>query len=141
MKLLSKTYLFAISVILGVIVFIALAYFRILKYQEIYFTMSSTLVAWGLNILFAIVGGILFGMLLGYRILSVNKFTPFEKAMLEMRAEIKAMKEKFDEYEKKDLITTILAIKMELESLRKELLSQKSEKTLNEEEKEEGFNH
>lgn len=121
MKMPPKTYLFSLLLIAAILLFMALGYVKIIESQEIFWVMSLFITGWFFIIVFAIVGGVLFGMLLGHRILSVSQFTPFEKAMLEMHSEIKSIKEKIDEYDNKEVISKIIAIEQELRSLQEGL--------------------
>jgi len=114
MKMPPKTYLFSLVLIVGILIFIALSYMNMIEHQDIFWIMQEFIVRWSFIFIFAIIGGVFFGMLLGHRILSVNQFTPFEKAMLEMRSEIKSIKEKFDEYDANEVISKIIAIEKEL---------------------------
>ncbi len=116
-KLPPKTYLFAIGILLAVVLFLALGHFSIMAvqdYQAIYFAMLEFIVSWSIIIIFAIMGGVLFGMFLGHRILAVNQFTPFEKEMLEMRSDIRTIKERFDDLEKNEIVSKILFIESRL---------------------------
>jgi len=121
MKMPPKTYLFSLLLIATILLFLALGYVSIIESQEVFWVMNAFITGWSFTIVFAIVGGVLFGMLLGYRILSVSQFTPFEKSMLEMRSEIKSIKEKFDEYDNKEVISKIIAIEQELRFLQESL--------------------
>lgn len=51
---------------------------------EVYDIIWTFIVNWVIVITFAILGGILFGMFVGFRLLSSQGFTPFEKEMLTM---------------------------------------------------------
>jgi len=51
--------------------------------------LQTYLFTWGIVIAFAILGGVLFGMVFGHRILSVKGFTPIEKGLLEATVEMK----------------------------------------------------
>ena len=121
MKMPPKTYLFSLLLIAAILFFMALGYVNIIESQKIFWVMQEFIVRWSFIIVFAIVGGVLFGMLLGHRILSVSQFTPFEKAMLEMRSDMKFIKEKFDEYDNKELVSKIITMEQELSSLQKRL--------------------
>jgi len=57
---------------------------------ELYAMLQSFILNWVLVITFAILGGILFGMFIGYRLVSAD-FTPFEKSMLEMFRTVEEM--------------------------------------------------
>lgn len=52
-----------------------------------------------LVIIFAIVGALFIGLLLGHKLLSVSGFTPFEEGMLEMKDDIKKINEKLKNIE------------------------------------------
>ena len=55
---------------------------------EVYDIIWTFIVNWVIVITFAILGGILFGMFVGFRLLSSQGFTPFEKEMLMMFAKL-----------------------------------------------------
>lgn len=49
----------------------------------------------------AVLGAVFLGMFISHRILSAKGFTPFERAMLEMREDINQINEKLDNLENK----------------------------------------
>ncbi len=49
----------------------------------------------------AVIGGVFLGMLLAHRLISERDFTPFEKEMLKMREDVKAVREEISEIRKK----------------------------------------
>jgi len=124
MKIPPKTYLLAIVVVMVFVLFLGLSYANIIEEQDLFWVMQEFIFRWSFTIVFAIIGGILVGMILAYRILSVNQFTPFEKSMLEMRSEIKSMKDKFDRYDDSGFMEKVISVETELKKLQ-EFLSSK----------------
>jgi len=60
--------------------------------------LQTHLFTWGVVISFAILGGILFGMIFGHRILSVKGFTPIERNMLEATNEMKKISRLYESH-------------------------------------------
>ncbi|MCK4444784.1 MAG: hypothetical protein KAW09_09585, partial [Thermoplasmata archaeon] len=50
----------------------------------------------------AVIGAAFMGVLISHRIFSVKSFTPFEEEMLQMRKEVKEIKEKIDGMSEKE---------------------------------------
>ncbi len=67
---------------------------------EVYAMIQTFIINWVVVITFAILGGVLFGMFAGYRMLSSQGFTPFEKSMLHMFKEVQLMGERMENIEK-----------------------------------------
>ena len=116
-----KSYLFVIVLVGAFLLFLTLSYVSIIESQNIFWTMQEYIARWSFIIVFAILGGILFGMLLAYRLFSATQFTPFEKAMLEMRGEIRTIKESFDQYQSNEIIGKMRSMEQQLTSLAREL--------------------
>ena len=123
MKIPPKTYLLAIVVVIVFVLFLGLSYANIIEEQDLFWVMQEFIFRWSFTIVFAIIGGVLVGMILAYRILSVNQFTPFEKSMLEMRSEIKSMKETFDRYNDSGFMEKMTSVETELKKLQEFLSS------------------
>lgn len=66
---------------------------------DVYQVVWTFIVNWVIVITFAILGGILFGMFVGFRLLSSQGFTPFEKEMLMMMRKIDDIPQRLDEIE------------------------------------------
>lgn len=116
-----KSYLFVITLVGAFLLFLALSYASIIESQNIFWLMQEYIARWSFIIVFAILGGVLFGMLLAYRLFSVTQFTPFEKAMLEMRGDIRMIKESFDKYQSNELIEKIHSMEQQLATLVRQL--------------------
>ena len=67
---------------------------------DVYGQVQSFILNWVIVITFAILGGILFGMFVGFRLLSSQGFTPFEKSMLNMYAKVDDIQERIIRIEK-----------------------------------------
>lgn len=66
---------------------------------EVYAMIQTFIINWVVVITFAILGGVLFGMFAGYRMLSSQGFTPFEKSMLHMFKEVQLISERVENIE------------------------------------------
>lgn len=61
---------------------------------EVYDLVWTFVVNWVIVITFAILGGILFGMFVGFRLLASQGFTPFEKEMLSLFTKVEDIQER-----------------------------------------------
>ena len=80
-----------VSIIVYAILFSALNIF-ILFYGKNLFIYFQAIWSWAGILLMAMIGAMLIGMVLTYRILSIREFTPFEREMMEMRVEVGELK-------------------------------------------------
>ena len=67
---------------------------------DVYDQVQTFILNWVIVITFAILGGILFGMFVGFRLLSSEGFTPFEKSMLTMYTKVDDIQERIIRIEK-----------------------------------------
>ncbi len=65
----------------------------ILFYGRNLFIYFQALWSWSGVLLMALIGAMLIGMILSYRLLAYREFTPFERDMMEMRVEVSECKE------------------------------------------------
>ncbi len=65
----------------------------ILFYGRNLFIYFQALWSWSGVLLMALIGAMLIGMFLSYRLLAYREFTPFERDMMEMRVEVSECKE------------------------------------------------
>jgi len=68
-------------------------------FVDVYGQVHSFILNWVIVITFAILGGILFGMFVGFRLLSSQGFTPFEKSMLTMYTKVEDILERMKRIE------------------------------------------
>ena len=66
---------------------------------SVYDHVHTFILNWVIVITFAILGGILFGMFVGFRLLSTQGFTPFERSMLTMYARVEDIQERIKRIE------------------------------------------
>lgn len=76
-----------VFIIVLVVLFTALN-LLILGYGRNLFVYFQAIWSWSGILLMALVGSMLIGMLVSYRILAYREFTPFEREMMEMRLEV-----------------------------------------------------
>jgi len=76
-----------------VVIFILLAYLYTsdVNAANAYIFLSSAIVGWVLLIVLALLGAFFIGMLVGYRVLVVGKFTPFEISMMETKEDVRRL--------------------------------------------------
>ncbi len=65
----------------------------ILFYGQNLFIYFQAIWSWAGVLLFSMIGAMVIGMFLAYRLLAYREFTPFEKDMMEMRVEVGEFKE------------------------------------------------
>jgi hypothetical protein len=80
-----------VSIIVYAILFTALNIF-IIFYGRNLFIYFQAIWSWAGILLMAMIGAMLIGMVLAYRILALREFTPFEREMMEMRVEVTELK-------------------------------------------------
>ena len=85
-----------IFVILIAVVF-TVVNLAILSYGSSVILWISGIYAWVGVILLALIGSLLIGMYISYRVLALRSFTPFEKEMMEMRVEVSELKRTAEE--------------------------------------------
>jgi hypothetical protein len=85
-----------VSILVYAILFTALNIF-ILLYGRNLFIYFQAIWSWAGILLMAMIGAMLIGMFLSYRILAFREFTPFEREMMEMRLEVNQLNEKVEE--------------------------------------------
>lgn len=96
------TYFLLFGFILFAALFLVLSAVGIIDYRSVFLIAVSTVVAYAGIVLFAILGGVLVGMLLSHRILAVRGFTPFEEEMLKLAVDIKEMRKDIEELKKRN---------------------------------------
>jgi hypothetical protein len=101
---LTPTYIGTAFVVVIIFIF---AFYRIgtwlgwWGFVDVYDQVETFIINWVIVITFAILGGILFGMFVGFRLLSSQGFTPFEKSMLEMYAKVDDIHDRMSRIEDK----------------------------------------
>ncbi|HID73974.1 MAG TPA: hypothetical protein EYP43_02860 [Thermoplasmata archaeon] len=109
MRKIPIIYLFMVGVLLSIMAVLILWFVGVIKTESIITDILIILVQWVFITGLALLGAILLGMFLGHRFLSIRGFTPFEKEMLEMHSNIKAMNARLD------------SIQSDIEAIRKAL--------------------
>lgn len=90
---LPRLYMF---VILIVVLFSAVNLF-VLYYGKNAIIAVQAIDAWVGVILLGLIGSMLIGMYIAYRLLAMRSFTPFEREMMEMRVDVADMKRSLEE--------------------------------------------
>ena len=81
---------FIIMIFLGLLgLFLRSSSLGWLRFESIFFFLTTALIAWIFLIAFALIGAFFLGMLMSHRILSIGSFTPFETEMIRMQEDIK----------------------------------------------------
>lgn len=83
---------FYVFIIVLVVLFTALNLF-ILGFGRNLFVYFQAIWSWSGILLMALIGSMIIGMFLSYRILAYREFTPFEREMMEMRLEVTEIRE------------------------------------------------
>jgi uncharacterized membrane protein (UPF0182 family) len=94
-----KSFIFLIVVICAIALLLYASWFGWIEYETI-FLWAQWLMLWVVVIVLALIGAIFVGMYLAHRILSIGGFTPFERAMLKMREDVKKINERLGIIEK-----------------------------------------
>ncbi len=81
-----------VSILVYAILFTALN-ILIIFYGRNLFIYFQAIWSWAGVLLMAMIGAMLIGMVVSYRVLAYREFTPFEREMMEMRLEVTEMKE------------------------------------------------
>jgi len=109
MKLkLTPTYIAAVSIVVLILISISFTIGSWLGWWgviEVYAMIQTFIINWVIVITFAILGGILFGMYVGFK-LSTQGFTPFEKSMLTMFTRVEDIHERVKRIEEKQSISS-----------------------------------
>jgi type VI protein secretion system component VasK len=79
------------------IVLFTLLNVAILFFGKNLFLWFQAIWSWALILLVALMGAMLIGMFISYRVLAMREFTPFEREMMEMRLEVSDMKDSLAE--------------------------------------------
>jgi len=69
----------------------------ILFYGQNLFIYFQAIWSWAGVLLLSLIGAMVIGMFLAYRLLAYREFTPFEKDMMEMRVEVSECRELLDD--------------------------------------------
>ena len=85
-----------ISILVYAVLFTVLNIF-ILFYGKNLFLYFNSIWSWAGVLLMAMIGSMLIGMLISYRLVAFREFTPFEKTMMEMRLEVTECKQMLTE--------------------------------------------
>ncbi|MDI6855450.1 MAG: hypothetical protein QMD21_01520 [Candidatus Thermoplasmatota archaeon] len=99
-----KLYILTMVILMILGFFIFAVTFRVISLPDItylYTALSTFLLGWIAILILAIIGAVFLGMYLSHRILLTKDFTPFEKAMLEMKEDIAEINRKLDSIEGK----------------------------------------
>lgn len=98
---LPKTYLIIITILVLVSAFICAVIFELVDIGNVFEWIKWFIFTAFFVIVLALIGAMFVGMYISHRILTVRGFTPFEKAMLEMKEDINKIKQKLENIEKK----------------------------------------
>ncbi len=96
-----KTYLIIIIILTLISAFICSVIFELVEIGNVFEWIKWFIFSAFFVIVLALIGAIFVGMYISHRILTVRGFTPFEKAMLEMKEDINKIKQKLENIEKK----------------------------------------
>lgn len=81
-----------VSILIYAILFTALN-ILIIIYGRNLFIYFQAIWSWAGILLMAMIGAMLIGMVVSYRVLAYREFTPFEREMMEMRVEVGELRE------------------------------------------------
>jgi len=87
---------FYVFIIVLVVLFTALNLF-ILGFGRNLFVYFQAIWSWSGILLMALIGSMIIGMFLSYRLLAYREFTPFEREMMEMRLEVAECRQMLNE--------------------------------------------
>jgi small-conductance mechanosensitive channel len=94
MKPMMKTHLPRLYIFLIIVIALfSTLNILIVFYGRGLFIYFQAIWSWSAILLLSLVGAMLIGMFVSYRILAFREFTPFEKDMMEMRVEVSQLKE------------------------------------------------
>ncbi len=79
------------------IVLFTLLNVAILFFGKNLFLWFQAIWSWALILLVALMGAMLIGMFISYRVIAMREFTPFEREMMEMRLEVSEIKKSLAE--------------------------------------------
>lgn len=89
-----KLYVVGIIILIAFVLFVAGIFLDWFSLKDIFWYMMTFVLGWVVILILAILGAGLIGMLFGYRIFAIRNFTPFEEGVLEMKDDLREIKEK-----------------------------------------------
>jgi len=90
----------AVAILMLVIVALVPVIVYFVGMVNIFIYITSAVIGWSVMILLAVIGAFFLGMLVSYRMIMKNEFTPFEEEMLKMRKEVQDIKKVLEDMKK-----------------------------------------